>query len=384
MNDEIGGTDRIGSPLIYNILKSISGKNERISRFEFGEFTVEMKKRMDLRKLYVEASSLCNLRCKMCFRESMKEEKGIMDFKLFQKIFNDSFPELEEVVIGGIGEPLTNPKIIDMVDMVKKMGLRVKLTTNGFLMTDEKLRKFLNLELDEMVISCETGDIGHPNVEFVSRLLKKISKMRNEMKMGKPILTISTVLTKENLYDFPQMAEKLIESGADSMIVSNLLPVREEFADLVLYDGKIDPDEILKIVTTPLTARIHTDLPNFNLVTERYCPFVNEKATVIRWDGEVSPCYRFLYSMEEYHFNRKKEVVAYSFGNVRNRKLSDIWMSDEYLRFRFKVMMNLFPSCTDCKFREYCHFLEEVKYDCWGNNPTCADCLWWRRIAICP
>ena len=359
-------------------------QDETSVRLKLGEFEVEILRRVDLRKLYIEISSLCNLRCKMCFRESTKEKKGMMEYDLFERIFDDSLPELEEVVFGGIGEPLMNPKIIEMAKFVKERGLRLKLTTNGFLLTKEKIEALLNLGIDEIVISCETGDIGHSNVEHASNLIRMISSMRDSMKMGKPLLTVSTVLTKKNLEDFPKMSEKLIKSGLDGMIVSNLLPVKEEFTDLVLYDGKTDPDRALSIISSSLTARVHTDLPNFSLVTERHCPFVNDKAVVIRWDGEVSPCYRFLYTMEEHHFGRKKILHSRSFGNVFERKLSDIWKSDEYIRFRFKVTMGLFPSCTDCKFRERCHFLDEVEYDCWGNDPTCADCLWWRRIAICP
>jgi len=39
---------------------------------------------------------------------------------------------------------------------------------------------------------------------------------------------------------------------------------------------------------------------------------------------------------------------------------------------------------TDCKFRNHCWWTETSERDCWGASPSCADCLWSKRILLCP
>ena len=43
-----------------------------------------------------------------------------------------------------------------------------------------------------------------------------------------------------------------------------------------------------------------------------------------------------------------------------------------------------FPSCTDCKLLSGCAYIDDNEMDCWGNSPSCAECLWARRIIACP
>ncbi len=353
--------------------------------FRLGDFKISVQPCVDLKKIYLEFSSLCNLNCPMCFRGTIREKRGVMSLEVFNRIFEEKLLSLKWVVIGGMGEPLTNPEALEMIARLKRKKLHVRLSTNGFLLTDDLIKALIDMEVDEIFISCETGDIGHPSLEVVLELIREISSRRDALKKGKPVLGVSTVLTTENIWSFPRMSRNIELAGANSIVISNLIPVKKEHAGLVLYeDGAFREEEVRSLISSSIAVRLHADIPYFSLKTERHCPFVLDKALVVRWDGEVSPCYRFLYTMEEHYFGKSKLVKAFSFGNVLEEPLSRIWIKKDYIWFRFKVSWALFPSCTDCKFRECCHFLEEVERDCWGNSPSCADCLWWRGIAICP
>jgi MoaA/NifB/PqqE/SkfB family radical SAM enzyme len=80
---------------------------------------------------------------------------------------------------------------------------------------------------------------------------------------------------------------------------------------------------------------------------------------------------------------RKKQVRRYVLGNVNELPLSEIWMSEDYVRFRSEVRGFHFPSCPDCDLRDGCD-LRESNEGCWGWNPSCADCLWAQDIVRCP
>jgi MoaA/NifB/PqqE/SkfB family radical SAM enzyme len=79
----------------------------------------------------------------------------------------------------------------------------------------------------------------------------------------------------------------------------------------------------------------------------------------------------------------QKRVSRCVFGNVHERSLAQIWMSHEYVRFRSEVRSFRFPSCPDCDLRETCD-LRERNEACWGQSPSCADCLWAQDIVRCP
>ncbi len=348
--------------------------------------TVDIEPQYDLKKLYIELSSECNLKCPMCFRNAFKSEFGTMEYSTFEKLLSDldDFPQLEHVLFGGIGEPLVNPNFFKMAKKIKERDLLLSVSTNGTLLIRQTLEKIIDLRIDELIISAETGDYGHPSVRFVKKLLQRIEAMKEKKGTGKPAISIETILTTQNYKDFPATLSELIPHGVRRVIVSNILPVFETHTHLPLYVHPPEGIDLRKFISEYIVDRVKSELPHFELKTERHCNFVEKKATVVRWDGEVAPCYRFLHSSTEYVYGLPKEIHAHSFGNIMESSLGEIWTSREYTWFRFKVKNNLFPSCTDCDFRDGCFFVQDTENDCWGNSPSCADCLWWRNIIVCP
>ncbi|KAF2956941.1 tungsten cofactor oxidoreductase radical SAM maturase [Marinitoga sp. 38H-ov] len=344
-----------------------------------------LRPKNDLKKVYIELSSRCNLDCPMCFKNTFTDEEGFMSKKTFDKILFDlkEFPEVEHIIFGGIGECSMNPHFWDMIKKVKDDGYMITITSNGYLLNIENI---IDLKVDELVISVETGDVGHPSFKYVEKLLKEISELKNKRNTGKPAISIETVLTKENYEDFGKIVKSLLPYGVRKVVISNLLPVYENFVGLELYndDNKEKDIKIRKLISNAVTAKVSAVIPNFKLKTERNCNFIEKNATVIRWDGEIVPCYRFLHDGGEYVYGQKKEIKYYSFGNVNKESLSEIWTSKDYTWFRYKVKNSLYPSCTDCDLKDGCQFIETTERDCWGNEPSCSDCLWWRNIIMCP
>ena len=117
---------------------------------------------------------------------------------------------------------------------------------------------------------------------------------------------------------------------------------------------------------------------------ERRCRFVQDHAIVVGWDGGISPCYALSHNYSYYAIDGiKKQVERYILGNVNDQSLAEIWMSEDYVRFRSDVKVYHFPSCPDCDLRETCD-LRANNEGCWGWNPSCADCLWSQGIVRCP
>ena len=120
------------------------------------------------------------------------------------------------------------------------------------------------------------------------------------------------------------------------------------------------------------------------LRTERDCKFIKDKTMCINIRGDVSPCYALMHAYTCYIYEREKQMYPCYLGNVNDRPLREIWQKRGYINFRETVEDYKFPSCTDCKGLDGCNYTEDNAMDCWGNSPSCAECLWARRIIACP
>jgi len=148
----------------------------------------------------------------------------------------------------------------------------------------------------------------------------------------------------------------------------------------ILYDGAVDldgfgHDSVLLSVRTS---------PNMRLRTRRSCKFVQDKACAVTFEGNVSPCYAFMHSHRCYILGREKNSTAHHFGTIREKHLDEIWTDPRYAQFRWAVRTAQYPSCTDCRQVDGCAIAQGNEIDCWGNQPSCGDCLWAREIITCP
>ena len=359
--------------------------------FNFDDVIINIPKAKDLRYLYVEITNRCNLHCEMCFKQYWSDEEGDMSYELFLKLLDDAseFPDLRLVYFGGIGEPTVHPRFMDMVREVKRRGFALGISTNGFLLTEKRMRELVEIPADLIYMSLDTlpvqpTQIGHVIPSVTLERVKRFTEMKKERRSELPHIGVEVVLTKENYKEMGKIARILGDYGINSLLYSNLIPVNEKHAQLILYDGKINLEPYLDELRINAYRGFYIHIPEFKLRTERHCDFIEKKVTVVRWDGEVAPCYRFLHTYPEYVFGRKKMVYAHSFGNIKEKSLADIWTGQEYSWFRFVVKNAIYPSCTDCPFVNSCSYVEDTKSDCWGNEPSCADCLWARRITLCP
>lgn len=114
------------------------------------------------------------------------------------------------------------------------------------------------------------------------------------------------------------------------------------------------------------------------------CRFIKERTTFIRWDGIVSPCMGLLHSFQTFFPSDGFErcVTNYSLGDINEKRLREIWDSQEYSSFREKVDKFDFSPCFLCG---HCNMSASNEEDCYGNGlPTCGGCLWSQGVIQCP
>ena len=82
----------------------------------------------------IEITNRCNLTCKMCPRDYFNLLKEDMPLETFKKIV-DRLENITLLTLTGWGEPLVHPHIFEMITYCKERSHKVKLTTNGTLLT---------------------------------------------------------------------------------------------------------------------------------------------------------------------------------------------------------------------------------------------------------
>lgn len=97
-----------------------------------------MVNKMNFKKIYIEITNNCNLKCDFCIKnerkiEFIKEEK-------FKLLLNKIKGYTEYLYFHILGEPLSHPKINELIDIASK-DFKINITTNGYLIDRIKNNK---------------------------------------------------------------------------------------------------------------------------------------------------------------------------------------------------------------------------------------------------
>lgn len=159
----------------------------------------------------------CNLDCEWCWgpdhktNHSLTAEHWIEIAKQLRRMGT------ENVILTG-GEPTLRRDLVEIISNLKKIGLRVTLSTNAMLLLNERNKKLLD-SIDEIGIPLD-GATREMNNEMrrgdpkafndVIQALKYIQQNHPEIKV-----TLRTVLSRKNIDDVQSIPNTLSSQGID-------------------------------------------------------------------------------------------------------------------------------------------------------------------------
>lgn len=88
------------------------------------------------KKIYIEITNVCNLKCDFCPKSSRKPE--YMSIELFTYILDQIKDYTDYIYLHVKGEPLLHPDIGRLLDLSHEKGFKVNITTNGTLINRVK------------------------------------------------------------------------------------------------------------------------------------------------------------------------------------------------------------------------------------------------------
>ena len=134
-----------------------------IYRYEFK--SIPKSKMHSDSPLYVliEPTSICNLRCKMCFQVDSsfvnRKYMGKMDLGFYKEIIDEiSVRGTKAITFASRGEPLFHPNIGEMLEYAAGKFIDIKINTNATLLTDSLSRTILESGVNEIVFSVDSDN----------------------------------------------------------------------------------------------------------------------------------------------------------------------------------------------------------------------------------
>jgi radical SAM protein with 4Fe4S-binding SPASM domain len=183
--------------------------------------------------LQIEPVGQCNLRCQMCpimFRRDGPPDGPVafLEMDKFLCIL-DQFPDLEELQLQGLGEPLMHPRFFDMVTAAADRGIQVSTNTNATLLNDQRAERCVTSGLAHIHISidgatAETYERIRVRSHFdrVIRNIEGLVGARRRLKSATPRIRMVVVAMRQNLHEFPDLVRLARRLEIDSVFVQHL------------------------------------------------------------------------------------------------------------------------------------------------------------------
>lgn len=301
-------------------------------------------------RVMISPTDACNLKCKTCWRLEKKDYARIKDELTLEEIQNvlDECKKLKVKTIDltGGGEPFFRKTIFEIIESAKKQGFEITLTTNGTLLNKEEIRRIISLGLDDICFSIESGEEkmndelrGKGTYTQVTQAIRMLNRLRKNLK--KPIVRISTVITNKNYKNLDSLVEFAAENGVSAINFSVMI----EWATNKGLSMKKEKNalDILKKLNEKIKSKgLHTNLDLilkygfFEHKTPEFC-FAPWEMLFINSNGEVLACCTLASHYEN--------II----GNIREKKLSEIWYGEKMNSFRNMIKNHrYFEECKKC------------------------------------
>jgi len=339
----------------------------------------------------------CNLRCIHCYTDSearkytgeltTDEGKGLIrDLAEFQ---------IPALLFSG-GEPLARPDLFDLVSFARSLGIRPTLSTNGTLITDETARKVKEAGFTYVGISLD--GIGEINDRFRGvdgAFDRAVRGFKACVGVGQRV-GLRLTLTRHNfknlhgIFDFIEREQidracfyHLVYSGRGGQIAEDDLSREETRLAIDIILERTEDFHRRGLNKEILTVDNHVDGIYLYLKLREKDPARAEQVfKLLTWNG--GGMYSSGVGIADIDFQGNVHAdqfwMHYSFGNVRQRPFSQIWVdtSDPLMaglkNRRAKIKGRCAPDI--CKWFDACGGALRVRADLvyndpWAPEPAC-------------
>lgn len=290
--------------------------------------------------MYVEPTRTCNFKCFYCMHSTRGEKDGIleqtgfrlahMDMGLYEKVVREimAFPtQIKRVCFSGLGEPLTNPRLPEMIRKLREAGFegRIDVISNGALLTHERSDALIAAGLNRLQVSIQ----GLDRRQYLENcgVAADVDELRSQLEYfhRKAQGTDTSLFVKIIDIMLKSEADKerffqMFGDVCDSIFVEHLVIMEQQMGD---HGGRAD----------------HTRNLNGEYVEKREVCGVMFYFLQVNIDGDAYPC------------STPGLPTSFSMGNVREKTLQEIWNGAKRHGLMCRNLKDGYvsiPACSEC------------------------------------
>lgn len=326
-------------------------------------------------RLAYEPTIRCNLKCQMCYqgqtRALRRQELSTQEsLKVFEKLKD----KVKTVKLIG-GEPMVRDDIFEFIAFWDKAGKKIILHSNLTLLDDKKieiLKKFKNVK--DILTSIDGPKEVHDTVRGVpgsfEKMKKSISLIKEKMP-NIPITVFGMMLIPDNLSKLRELIDVAKSLGIGTI---NIL-----FEQVYSSEDKKKAQKIFKEVFgwEEGEYRLNTQIREPIFPPDLDVKKLKKELAEIRRYGIKKDCFvnfvpfNYYKNLDNYLGLKKSrvfchkllspelrvnqtgdviwcDVIEKSFGNLLEKSPDEIWLSEDYQKFREFLFKNSLPICHRC------------------------------------
>lgn len=321
------------------------------------------------RQLYIEVTNYCNSLCISCpltYDHFLAHEpKHHLSWDKFRHII-DQTPQIERVVLHGIGEPLLNRDLPRFVAHLKERGAQVLFNTNGVLLDQKRGDALVEAGLDELRVSIDavTPEL-YARLRGIDKLPQIVKNLRSFIQRHggqlRPRVSLWLVGMQENLHQLPDFVRLGAEIGAPEVYLQRL--VYFAGGERLAEESTMAPEQSLYATLAEQQAALIVECER--LAGELGLVFRASGATTphesvavkgeqpwhgcmrpwllmyITANGTVLPCCIAPFAAADYE--------SIMLGNVFRQSLAEVWNGERYQELRTALLSDA-PAPWPCQF----------------------------------
>ncbi len=338
-------------------------------------------------------SRTCNLKCVHCYTDSeSKKYEGELSTAEGKALIDDLAQFQIPALLFSGGEPLMRKDLFELVGHAVSLGIRPTLSTNGTLITREVAQRIKDLGFTYVGISLDgIGDINDAFRGHKGAFEKAMAGFRNckavEQRVG-----LRLTLTRHNYKDLHRIFDFIEAEGIDRACFYHLVySGRGKESDDLTHEESRDALDIILARTRDmhdrglekdiLTVDNHVDgIYLYMKLLEESPERAEAVMKLLKWNGGGLYSSGVGFSDIDFKGNVHADQfwMHYSFGNVRERPFSEIWMdtSDPLMAGLKDRRSHIHGRCAACKWFDACGGALRVRADLvhgdpWAPDPAC-------------
>src|SRR3989344_2466315 len=322
-----------------------------------------------------EPTIRCNLKCKMCYQGQTRSLRlDELSAEEILKIYEKLEERISEIKLVG-GEPFVRRDILEMIRFWDARGVKIALQTNCVLFNKDiikELKKYKNIIA--FLVSLDGTENEHDKIRGAPGAYKKMINATRLIRENMPFAKISIfgIILQDSLKNMRDLIDVCKKENFGSL---NLI------FEQVYNEGDIEKTK--KIFNdifnwSGADYRLNTQIRNPVFENTFNSEFLKKELKKLRNYGFKKKVFvnfvpfNFYYNLSHYlgEENKKRvfcskllnpelrvnqegnvvwcDVIEKPFGNLLRQPPDEIWLSDEYQKFRNFLFENSFSVCRRC------------------------------------